>query len=1608
MATPDASDSNAVAARDEKNQPLSDTNKQLQPVSSSTLLPSTIASVVSLVTRSSSIYLRLGTSIGSLALDGARITTLTGLELSRAVIEGVLTRAGRDVADRSNGDLGRAEAEGILERSIATLHSTITSISFAASTGFHFSSATLASASDISQQLLSTLDSILGSTDSSRAIASIITLIQREFQNPATGVHGEKVGVVDLLLGICGLALLQRWSKKLNDTEARERKYEHTVWDVVVLDNERRADVVDPNRLESNVGNGLSNDATKESTTLITAPSKEIFDTIERGSNDQGELEDDIIEVSLKERLMRALPPEASVSITTSITTTKTITVDITGTEPPDLSPPPGVEIVEENAHHASIVNQNGEGGSCGPRYRVVYRILRDSVRGTTIKAEGHVENAREVVDESDDTSEQSQPTFHEVTELSSPEPPRNLPIEERSLPPLPLRPSSLPADSPVVSNQAARVLSPDTPPKAELQSDDIRRTRQRGEDKSRPSSQNRSSITPAANQKRPRKSASTTSSISGSENDNSKVSSSKVAHSKRRKEEMLPTRHAEKKGSIRNALRKGSGASLANLWNKDSPPHAQPTSPKTSQDLPLRPPWGAPNSKLLKQSSSRLPVPQRNPGINLARQASLAPQRGNPNYFSSKDLGHFKEKDISRSPSMASYYSVHELRRDSIVSQTDRYSIHSIDVRPGSPTALRSQVKAQSSKVRTSEKNTVVKPPLSPMKTHQRNTSYVPSIYTLNTNNSETSLVLASNPTKTALEDPGALESLSRTGFIDGVFPHRHFVANIARFVRFASASYGSNFLRVMGIAKPESSTTKDISIAHHHEHSSFSSHTQLPADTILLSSFVDPQGGTDSSGNTNTGIPMVHFVSLDHDSRAVVLTCRGTLGFEDVLTDLTCDYDELLWRGKRYSVHKGIYASARRLLNGAEGRVMATIKAALEEFPDYGLVMCGHSLGGGVTAVLAIMISEPAEDGNGFVTAMDRTKLPVEDTAVNPLLSLPSGRPIHVYSYGPPSTISPSLRLATRNLITTIVNGQDLVPYLSLGVLHDLQAVALAFKNDDSGAKAEVKSRVWGGLVKGWYGGTDTSKAGSGKEQDDEWAFAALKVLRSGMLSPKLVPPGEVFIVECENVLARDAFVVDGNREDANVGLGRLARRSTLKYVRNVERKFGELRTIKFSVSNNIEHAKDVKECYNMLQRSGSFKYVRRLVIDGTMKYRSPVIDNTPIEEIYKTNDTWKPLADLIKQLPALTDLIYKCPNAAKIDDYELKLATSPSLHTIHTSCEEYDNTRGRNQDMDYKAAIHLLAKLAPNLREVFAKPWSLPLENTALVNRRKGFLQEFYYSTSWGISVRMLEDWRDRTEKSVLNRLEFHCEIDQAALEYLATNCKFESLTELVVGLGGVDETRMRSITRRYFQAVQHFLCASIPPRLSVLELNGHLNYDFLDPVLSYHGQSLSRLKLHPVLSKYSFVQREIALFKEHCPLLEELMFYLHRSKGDAAEVDAYRTLGSLPKLQYLRLMLDASNSSAMYEDDDDDIPLDDDDERLVTPNDPSFDEFDQQFFDWPGTYRFPRNGHLRDMFINCALDEALASAIFRIISSTKLDNNLRPLEKMSRKASVKDEL
>ncbi|KAF9319414.1 hypothetical protein BGZ91_004950, partial [Linnemannia elongata] len=328
--------------------------------------------------------------------------------------------------------------------------------------------------------------------------------------------------------------------------------------------------------------------------------------------------------------------------------------------------------------------------------------------------------------------------------------------------------------------------------------------------------------------------------------------------------------------------------------------------------------------------------------------------------------------------------------------------------------------------------------------------------------------------------------------------FPRDHLVRNIQRFMRYASASYGHNFMRILGIGTIGDSVYSPY--GDHPNHHAFATHTSTPLDSILLSSFTDP--GTKGTFHAPKMHSLVHYINLDHGAQCVVLTCRGTLGLSDVLTDLCAHYDDLVMptvkSGKRvgqpapskYKVHAGMHASAR-LLSQETSTVYKTIQKALQDYPDYGLVLCGHSLGGGVAAILSVLWSMKSADFEAYVEEEeDYSSDEDEDEATSrrdksspkrprnriiypeittpfvtsPGSGLPAGRPIHCYAFGPPCVMSLPLSKYCNGLVTTVVHQYDLVPTLSLGLLRDFKNVATTLHEEGSVVEDIVKRLIIG----------------------------------------------------------------------------------------------------------------------------------------------------------------------------------------------------------------------------------------------------------------------------------------------------------------------------------------------------------------------------------------------------------------------------------------------------------------------------------------------------------------------------------------------------------------
>ena len=1014
----------------------------------------------------------------------------------------------------------------IYDLQLATLHTTVTSASFFAAASFHFSSTTLSSVAHMSQALLSSLDAILGSTESSRAIAAIITLIRREFRGAIPNPDAEYIGVGDLLVGSVGFALLQSWGRRNTERYLHENGGYEMIWDVVILDNGMRADVVRTSQIEFPDPPRDGVDANKD---------EAMVDTIQRRPSSIDALDSPQILLSPENQhasdddirlyIMKQLPRGCHASIKTDLVTARTITVDVFDDNNSEISPPPGTMVVEERFRDdPSTANSAISGGQAQrlPKHTVVFRTAFNQSQSANVRPEGG----------------------HDYFTPISAEPSTAQGSRHGA------------GADPAYDNSVGKIGASD---------------HQLSQEDSHPS-QN-SGGTP--NSHHPN--------IRGTSH--APQRQTKVPVPKQHRKSLSSSSQAKIEAAQKDTFGKGSFTRLAQKMKPTATEGNENAKPAHVRTTPEKPPSSMTNSAQSKRAplsetnlKKALPPPPRISSAAANRGVPRSPAQESPGArpVSSSGTKNTNPRD-NRRPRDANHdrYTVRGKNQESMLVQTDTYSSQP-DTRPGSPVTMRGHVRSSSALSLTrSETDMTVSVnndsrPGSSM--HQRSKSFNPSIYSLATAGSETSLILAHRMRKSVYEDSETVQALNRDGRVPGIFPENHFVMNIRRFCRFSSASYGSNALKVMGVRKDENGFPSQESDSR--EHSDFSDHAGLPQSTILLSSFVDPAGGSNAAGETETGFPLVHFLCLDHESKAVVLTLRGTWGFEDILTDMTCDYDDLTWQGKNWKVHKGMHASAKRLLEGGGGRVMITIRAALEEFPDYGVVLCGHSLGGGVAALLATMISEPAHETapTSFVTAsyQSATQRMLPSNGSTPdkqsYFFLPPGRPIHVYAYGPPAVMSPFLRRATRGLITTIVNGQDVVPSLSLGILHDMHTVSLAFKSDTSGAKSNVRYRVWESLrqsiVNKFYvkEAPMLVHAGDGVGED-VWAWQTLKGLREEMHAPKLMPPGEVFIAETMRVLQRDAFTSNLGGDGFPL-LGRPATRVQLRFIRDVETVFGELR--------------------------------------------------------------------------------------------------------------------------------------------------------------------------------------------------------------------------------------------------------------------------------------------------------------------------------------------------------------------------------------------------------------------------------------------------------------
>ena len=148
---------------------------------------------------------------------------------------------------------------------------------------------------------------------------------------------------------------------------------------------------------------------------------------------------------------------------------------------------------------------------------------------------------------------------------------------------------------------------------------------------------------------------------------------------------------------------------------------------------------------------------------------------------------------------------------------------------------------------------------------------------------------------------------------------------------------------------------------------------------------------------------------VVLDHSHEAVVIAVRGTLSFQDLITDLTAQTHQIeLPNQPTFHVHKGMYHTAAWIKQQLDDGIL---EEAFQKVPNYKLIVVGHSLGSGCACLLAMLYKEQYEDLKCFCYS-------------------PTG-----------SLLNADAAYCTQSFVTSVTLGQDLVARLNIHTAHKLK---------------------------------------------------------------------------------------------------------------------------------------------------------------------------------------------------------------------------------------------------------------------------------------------------------------------------------------------------------------------------------------------------------------------------------------------------------------------------------------------------------------------------------------------------------------------------------------
>ncbi|GAX74972.1 hypothetical protein CEUSTIGMA_g2418.t1 [Chlamydomonas eustigma] len=196
------------------------------------------------------------------------------------------------------------------------------------------------------------------------------------------------------------------------------------------------------------------------------------------------------------------------------------------------------------------------------------------------------------------------------------------------------------------------------------------------------------------------------------------------------------------------------------------------------------------------------------------------------------------------------------------------------------------------------------------------------------------------------------------------------------------------------------------------------------LPAQTYELAIFkltgVPQEDVLKVHWRSNTFEP-VHYLALDRKFQKIVISIRGTTDFSDVVTDLVGrpvphDFTPSLTG----HVHEGMLHAARFVV----ASIRTALQRAVTQEPDFKVLVTGHSMGGGIASLVALLLHS---DPSGLSRSMSNC--------------------VRAVCLAPAAVMDEHLSSTCNSFIASIVLGNDVVPRVAVhSVTKFVQEVARA----------------------------------------------------------------------------------------------------------------------------------------------------------------------------------------------------------------------------------------------------------------------------------------------------------------------------------------------------------------------------------------------------------------------------------------------------------------------------------------------------------------------------------------------------------------------------------